>query len=139
MISNQAATDMDVSRLSLTLGLMLLSGCATGPGARTGGLVGTGLGAGTGAIIGHQSGQTREGAIIGAIGGAVVGTAVGDGVDARAERDAAIAHANASVVHRSLNNDQLIRMAQAGLGDEVIINSIQTDGGQFDLSPNGLI
>jgi hypothetical protein len=30
-------------------------------------------------------------------------------------------------------------MAQTGLSEDVIINAVQTRGGRFDLSPNGLI
>ena len=132
---------MDVFRSCWLFGLILLTGCASGPGARTGGVVGTGLGAGAGAIIGHQSGHAGEGALIGAVGGAVVGNAIGHSADAQAQRDAVIAQTSGSVPagYGQLTNDQLVRMAHAGLADDVIINSVQTSGGQFDLSPNGLI
>jgi hypothetical protein len=40
---------------------------------------------------------------------------------------------------QSVTNYDLITMAQAGLSDQVIINSVQTRGGSFDLSPSAII
>lgn len=116
-----------------------LTGCQSASYAQRGAGLGTALGGATGAIIGHQSGQGAEGALIGAAAGAITGGLIGDAQDARAERDAAIAQANYAQQMPALNNQELIRMAQSGLSDGIIINSIGQRGGQFDLSPDGLI
>lgn len=120
--------------------LMLLSGCATANHTANDAAVGTGLGALAGGIIGHQSGHTAGGAIVGAAAGALAGGLIGNAEDAREERDAAVARAHFAEQARSgLTNSDLIRMAQSGLGEDVIITSVQTRGGHFDLSPDGMI
>ena len=40
---------------------------------------------------------------------------------------------------QAVSNLDLITMSQAGLSDAVIVNAVQTRGGQFDLSPNAII
>jgi 5'-3' exoribonuclease 2 len=62
---------------------VLLSGCAGGPNAQSGTLIGAGTGALAGGIIGHQSGNTAAGAIIGGVAGGAVGNAVGNSQDQR--------------------------------------------------------
>jgi uncharacterized protein YcfJ len=59
----------------------LLAGCATGPNAQTGLVLGGILGAAAGGIIGHQKGRGLEGAALGAGIGAIGGNAYGNGVD----------------------------------------------------------
>jgi uncharacterized protein YcfJ len=120
--------------------LILVIGCQSASHTSNGAALGTGLGALAGGIIGHQSGHTAGGAIVGAAAGALAGGLVGNAADAREERDAAVAHAAyMEQVRQSLTNVDLIRMAQSGLGDDVIITAVQTRGGQFDLSPDGMI
>lgn len=130
---------------------LLLLLCMVGPAAagcqgmnhtQAGAAVGTGVGALTGAVIGHQSGHTAGGAAIGAATGALAGGLIGNAEDAREERDAAIAQAEFAQYQAQnppLTNADLIFMAQSGLGEQVIINAIQSRGGQFDLSPQGLV
>lgn len=126
--------------LLLLSAVLFCSGChAPGGYAQQGAVLGTALGGTTGAIVGHQSGHSAEGALIGAAAGALTGGLVGDAQDARAERDAAIAQVNYQQQMAALNNHEIIRMAQSGLSDSVIIGAIQQRGGQFDLSPDGLI
>lgn len=118
---------------------LLLAGCSAGPQARQGALLGTGLGTAAGAIIGHQSGHAAEGAVVGAVAGAVTGGLAGDAADARDERDAAVRQAAWERSTRMLTNDDLIQMTAAGLSDDVIINAVRTQGGRFNVSPEGLI
>ena len=67
-----------IHRISLTIAFATaLSGCAGGPNARTGTLVGAGTGALAGGIIGPQSGNTAAGAVIGGVAGGAIGNAVG--------------------------------------------------------------
>lgn len=128
-------------------GLLLLcmsAGCQDLNHTEAGALVGTGVGAAAGAIIGHQSGHRDKGALIGAASGALAGGLIGNAQDAREERDAAIAQAHAAEAARqadlrAMTNDDLIKMAQSGVSDEVIIRAVQTRGGRFDLSPDGII
>jgi hypothetical protein len=122
--------------------LILLSGCASGPHTTAGTAIGTGLGAVTGALIGSQGGDAASGAMIGAATGALAGGLVGNAEDARDERDAAVSqlHYERAAQHaRALTNADLVMMAQNGVGDDVIINAINTRGGRFDLSPAAII
>ncbi|WP_144994678.1 YMGG-like glycine zipper-containing protein [Polystyrenella longa] len=118
------------------------SGCASTGNYHTsrGAALGTGLGAATGAIIGHQSGNAGAGALIGAAAGAVGGGLVGKVRDTEDQRDAAVAQA-AYLEHQqnALSNSDVVMMSQNQIGDQVIISSIQSRGGRFDLSPQGLI
>ena len=67
----------------LLVAALSLSGCAGGPNATSGTLIGAGTGALAGGIIGHQSGNTAAGALIGGVAGGAVGNAVGDSQDRR--------------------------------------------------------
>jgi len=106
-------------------------------------VVGGALGAVTGAIIGGK-GDRGEGALIGAGVGALTGNLVGqsrDKADAyRAAREsAAVSNANRQAASRAITNFDLIRLTQAGLDENVIINTMRTRGIRLDLSPDGLI
>jgi len=69
-----------ITHTSLVLGLSaILTGCAGGPNARTGTLVGAAGGALAGAAITGDTG----GAVVGGVTGAVIGNAVGDSQDRR--------------------------------------------------------
>jgi hypothetical protein len=125
--------------------LLVIAGCRTTSHAQDGALLGAGLGTAAGAIIGSQSGHAAGGALIGALAGAAAGGIAGDAHDARDERDAAIAHtryqeeAAYQAAKMSVTNYDLIEMADAKLSDQVILNAVQTRGGQFDLSPSAII
>ena len=129
----------------VSIASVLFTGCATANHTQRGALAGTALGTTAGAIIGHQSGHGAGGAAIGAVAGGLAGALAGNAADAREERDAAIARAEyaesqqAAAREPAMTNSDLIRMAQSGLSDEVIINAIRSRGGRFDLSPDGLI
>lgn len=133
-------------QVSPRIGLVFLAalplGCAQFDPVTGSTLVGSGLGATTGAIIGHQSGHTGTGALIGAAAGALGGALVGDARQARVERDAAVAYADAQAQQAAagaVTNTDVVYMAQNGLAEDVIINAIQTRGGRFDTSPQSLI
>jgi hypothetical protein len=122
--------------------LAAVSGCYTTSHAGAGAIAGAGLGGTMGAILGSDSGHAGGGALLGAVTGAMVGSLAGEAEDARDERDMAIAQARYErdqAARQSVTNADLINMAQAGLSDQVIINSVQTRGGQFDLSPSAII
>ena len=130
---------------SLMFGVLLQAGCQTANHTEAGALTGAALGTFAGAVIGSQSNHGAEGALIGAATGALAGGVIGNAEDAREERDAAIAHANAvsmaqqQAANPPLSNLDLIRLAQADVSDQVIINTVKSNGGSFDLSTDGLI
>lgn len=112
----------------------------TAEGTVTGGA----FGAITGALIGSGSGDAGEGALIGAGVGAIAGNLFGRSQDKADQRQAAYGYAatqraNAQAAALAVTNADLVQMAAAGLDDTVIIGAIQSRGGRFDLSPNGLI
>ncbi len=109
----------------------------------TGAVVGGGLGAVTGALVGGKD-HRGGGALIGAGVGALTGGLIGNAADAADQRAAAAgtavaAQANAQVAAMAVTNFDLVQMTRAGVGDDVIISTIRSRGGRFDLSPNGLI
>lgn len=109
-----------------------------------GGLVGGGLGALAGGIIGHQLGYRNAGALIGAAAGGLTGAGVGKEMDIHEERDAAIRyseHLEQAIVSESkgLTNYDLARLTASGASDDVIITAVRSHGGNFDLTPDGLI
>ncbi len=120
--------------------LLLCSGCATMNHTQAGAVVGSGLGAVTGAIVGAGSGHAEGGALIGAAAGALAGGLVGDTEDARDQRDTAIAQAAYNQqLQQAVTNVDVIQMSQSGISDDVIISSMNAQGGRFDLSPQGII
>lgn len=77
----------------VTLSFLMLTGCQTAPGKKTGvgAGIGVAVGAGLGAIIGHQSGKKGEGALIGAAVGGLLGGGIGNYLDKQAKELAEIA------------------------------------------------
>jgi outer membrane lipoprotein SlyB len=120
--------------------LLLSAGCQTANHTQAGALVGTGLGALTGAIIGDHNGKSGEGALIGAAAGALAGGLIGNAEDARLERDAAISQAaHARMAQQAVTNVDVLQLTHSGVSDDVIISSIHSQGGRFDLSPQAII
>ena len=124
--------------LSMAAIICLLEGCATSGYATR---WGTGLGALTGAVVGHGLSGSPEGAVVGALTGAVAGNLIGQTEDAHRERDVALTHAALSEARhaQALHNYDLIRMTQTGIHEEVIVNAILTQGGDFQLKPEDII
>jgi len=126
---------------AFSLGLV---GCRNLNHAGNGALVGSGLGAATGAIIGHQGGHREGGAVLGAAAGALAGGLLGEAEDARNQRDAAVAQAQFSqqalqAERVALTNAEIVSMAQNGLSDAFIIETIRQRGGRFDVSTQSII
>src|SRR5262245_64970259 len=114
--------------LAATLGLAV-AGCQNMNNTQSGALLGTGLGATTGAIIGSESGHAGGGALIGAAAGALAGGLAGNAVDAREERDAAIAQAQyhqaqAQAAQQAMTTADVADMVHAGLSDDVIHRTV---------------
>lgn len=110
---------------------------------RQGTFTGAGLGAITGALVGGKK-NWEGGALIGAGVGALTGRAIGasrDNADAQqvAIGSSVAAQANAQVAASAVTNYDLVTMTQAGLSDDLIISTMRSRGGRFDMSPSGLI
>jgi uncharacterized protein YcfJ len=117
-----------------------LAGCLPMNYTQSGAMVGSGLGAVTGAVIGGEGGHAAGGALAGAAIGALAGGLVGNSEDMRAEQDAAFFQASyAAQARAALTNFDVIRMAQSGVSDDVLIGAIQSRGGRFELSPDSII
>jgi hypothetical protein len=105
--------------------------------------VGGALGAITGAVVGGRS-HRGEGALIGAGVGAITGNLIGQSKDRADQRHAAagaavVAGANQQAAAMAVTNYDLISMTRAGVGDDLIVSTMQSRGARLDLSPNGLI
>lgn len=106
-------------------------------------VVGGALGAITGAIVGGRK-HRGGGALIGAGVGALTGNILGRNKDRADEYQAAagraaVANANGQIAAQAVTNFDLIRLTQAGVGDDVIVSTIRARGARLDLSPEGLI
>lgn len=134
--------------LLLVAGLACVgSGCAHMNHTQAGALTGTAIGTVAGAMIGGHNGNAAAGAILGGMTGMGVGALAGSAEDAREERDYALMERNAAIAHASysstveapLTNFDLIRLAQSGVSDDVIINMIHSRGGHFNLNTDSII
>jgi hypothetical protein len=108
-----------------------------------GAVAGGGVGAITGALIGGKK-NGEGGALIGAGVGALTGGLIGKSVDNADQRQfaagvAATQQANAQVAAMAVTNYDLVEMTRAGVSEDLIISTIRTRGGRFDLSPPQLI
>lgn len=115
---------------------LLSSGCSFDSQAERGTAIGALYGSFLGALIGNQSGHAGGGAAIGALAGGLTGNAIGEAND---ERDAALAHAAYVESKNAVTNADLIMMSRNGVSDDVIINSVRTQGGRLDLSPMAIV
>ncbi len=101
------------------------------------------FGAVIGALLGGKK-KRGEGALIGAGVGALTGNLLGRSKDQQDERRAAngaliAAQANRQAAAQAVTNFDLIRLTQAGVGEDVIISTLRARGTRLDLSPTGLI
>ncbi|QDT66084.1 glycine zipper domain-containing protein [Calycomorphotria hydatis] len=99
--------------------------------------VGAVAGTVAGAVIGHQMGEKGAGALIGAATGALAGNLIGKRNDQLEAQNQAIKQVNYDA--QAMTNFDLIRMAQAGVSDPVIIAAVRDRGGRFDISPDGIV
>lgn len=110
---------------------------------REGTITGAGLGAITGALVGGKK-NWEGGALIGAGVGALTGRALGSARDNADAQQVAIGssianRANAQAAATAVTNYDLVQMSNAGLSDDLIISTVRSRGGRFDMSPGGLI
>lgn len=108
-----------------------------------GAVVGGGLGAVAGALVSPKKNR-GENALIGAGVGALAGGLLGNSRDKADQQHAIVgssvaANANAHIAAQAVTNYDLVEMTRAGLSEDLIISTIQSRGGRFDLSPGGLI
>ena len=126
---------------------LLLAGCVspydgspnrTGTGALTGGAIG----AGTGALIGSTRGHAGEGALIGAAIGLLTGGLVGHSMD---QEEQARLRVQAPQTYERVEQGQPLSvadiksLAQARIGDDVIISQIKNSRTVFRLSSADII
>jgi len=129
---------------ALALSGMALTGCRNLDQTQNGALLGSALGAGAGAIVGNQSGNRDKGALIGGLAGAVGGGLLGNARQKGQERDEALAHAqhaewSRQASERALTNNDVVRMTQAGLQENLILSTLRNRGGRFDTGPDAII
>ncbi|MEZ6096937.1 MAG: glycine zipper domain-containing protein [Pirellulaceae bacterium] len=124
-------------RWILAVGLTLAI-CSTGiaqQNTRDGAVVGGATGAIIGGIIGHQNDETPEGAIIGGVVGAVAGGLLGKNRDQQIAREQyyqnQMYQQQQQINQMSrpcVTSNDVITMCRNGVGEQVIINYVQTDG-----------
>ena len=123
---------------------VMATGCQNMNNTEKGAVIGGASGAGLGAIIGHQTGNRDLGALIGGGAGALMGGAMGKAKDNAEERDmyrqhAAQMEATRKFEQNAMNNHDVIKFANSGVSDDIIIGEIKRRGGRFDMSTEGMI
>lgn len=109
--------------LTVVMGCLLASGCATNKGRLAG------VGAMTGAMAGAAIGKDAKAAAIGTAIGGITGAAVGEGLDEQqARNEALIAQQMGQRIEGATTTQQIIAMSQSGLSDSVIATHINTYG-----------
>lgn len=121
--------------------VVVQSGCQSfRPNTTAGGLLGGTTGGMIGAAIGSSEGKSGEGALIGALAGGLTGAAIGNQADQVNDRQRQIENQNAARVRESaVSIGDVIQMSQTGLGDELIINQINSNGIVRRATTNDLI
>lgn len=136
LVLSRVATCLPLALVASTL----FSGCQYGNRREAGTALGSGIGALAGGMIGEQSGHLFGGALLGALAGGVTGGLIGHAEDMREQRDNAITYAQyLESTGQILTNSDVIRMVQSGISDEVIIGTIKSSLGKYDLSPDATI
>ncbi len=109
----------------------LLTGCATK--TETGALTGAGVGAVAGGLISHSAGGAVIGAAVGTVGGAVVGHLMEE--DDQKKLDKKSPDTSQKIQNgEPLTVRDVIKMHEAGLSDDVILNTLDATHSTFDLS-----
>lgn len=127
---------MKITVMTLAVGTILLVGCESKAG--TGALVGGAAGVGAGALIS----PTPQGALIGGAVGAATGAIIGASLDSD-DREV-MEEKSPDTVKRiddgqQLTTDDVKKMSQNGLSDNVIIGQIQATNSVYYLSTNEII
>ncbi len=121
---------------SWILSTLLVSsvGCSAMNNTEKGMLGGAAVGTGAGALIGRgHPGAMLAGGVI----GTMVGGLAGSGQDAREDRRAAVAAANAQSA-RQMGLNEIVQLAQQGQSDSVIMGQIDATHSQFQLSTDDI-
>ncbi len=127
---------MKMTVMTLAAGTLFLVGCESKAG--TGALVGGAAGVGAGALIS----PTPQGALIGGAVGAATGAIIGASLDSE---DREVMEKNSPdtverIDHRQqLSIDDIKKMSENGLSDNVIIGQIQATNSVYYLSTNQII
>jgi outer membrane lipoprotein SlyB len=106
--------------------------------AGTGAIAGAGLGAASGALITGTGGGALIGGAIGAAGGALIGAALDD-TDRRSMEQQSPRTLKKIDRGEQLSVDDIKKMSNAGLSDNVIISQIQATNSTFYLSTADII
>ncbi|MEE2827090.1 MAG: glycine zipper family protein, partial [Planctomycetota bacterium] len=113
------------------LGLFVCNvGCQSmGPNEQRGTALGALTGGMLGAAVGNARGKSPEGALIGAVAGAATGNAIGNATDQEVEQVKYDERIRAMQARQAaLTFEQVVELNARGLGSDVIVRQIQTQG-----------
>jgi hypothetical protein len=128
-----------VASLGMALALAPVGCSHTESGLAAGGVGG----ALVGGLVGNALGNTGAGAVVGAATGAIAGGAIGSSADRAEARADARAYATQQQAIQSargpLGLEEVVRMAQSNVGDDVIIEQIRLTNAFYTLNAEQLI
>ncbi|MCX7666265.1 MAG: glycine zipper domain-containing protein [Gemmataceae bacterium] len=133
-----------LSLIGLSLSVCLFgAGCSGMSKTAQGAGIGAGIGAGAGAILGQASGgKAGKGALIGAAAGTVLGGLIGNEEDRKdkevlEDRVRAAEHSRdetLKAVRPKLTLEEIVKLTQDGVSDDIIINQIRTTQSRYELT-----
>lgn len=124
--------------LTALLPVLVLNGCASMSNTDKGVLGGAGIGAVTGGIVGRALGNTAAGAAIGAGVGGLAGGLTGSAVD-KAEHKAQVQAVAAQQQRAAVGLTDVVKMAQQGVSDAIIIDQIRVSGVVYNLTADEIL
>ena len=126
--------------LMCSLLVLIPCGCSSMNNTEKDGLMGAGAGAAAGAVLTRGN---PVGAVIGGLFGGLVGSSIGNDQDRRDHYDKAVAQSQANAAAYTARNQMalpdIVRMAQTGVGDALIIRQIDATNSVFNLTPDDII
>ena len=136
-----------ILHLCLIAFLLAFVGCVSSDKEAAGTANGALIGAAAGAAIGANNDSPLRGALIGATTGAIAGNIIGetaqrrsDAYEAKFQQDQELLRSSASQrVDASVTIQQVERMVQANVSDDVIISQLQGRGAAQNLSTDDII
>ena len=122
-------------------------GCSASNHTDTGTMNGALVGAGVGAAIGEHNDQPLAGALIGATTGAIAGNMIGESMDRREAAYEAKFRKDQEIMRQHTTDqsknavtlEQLLKMSQANVSDDVIVSQIEGRGAAQSLSTEDII
>jgi hypothetical protein len=130
-----------MTRRFLLLFLLVIPaiGCRSLSRTQEGALVGGTAGAAIGAVVGGHNGRPGTGAAIGGAIGSAVGAVAGNDADREEARIKQIQLEASQPVVGPLSLEEIVKLSQRGVEDQIIVNQIRSSGTRYNLNSDTIL